>query len=153
MQRGTIKTMKVIAENKRALFDYDILEKFTAGIVLTGHEAKSIKMGRVQIAGARVILRGNQIFVAGMEIPSFQPKNAPENYDQGRTKKLLLNKKEIDQLMGETRSGTTIIPVKVISLKNKIKLEIALARGLKKHDKREKLKEKEMKKDIRRVTH
>ncbi len=143
--------MKVFAENRRAMHDFEVLERFTAGIVLTGHETKSIKTGRVQIAGAHVMIRRGEVFVVGLETPSFQPKNAPENHDPGRTKKLLLEKREIDKLSGKIHEGLTAIPLRVFAQKGRVKIEIALARGLKKHDKREKLKKRESEKEIRRI--
>ena len=143
--------MRILTENKRVHFDFKIIERFTAGVVLTGHETKSVKTGRAQIAGAHVIIRGSEVFIVGMEIPSFQPKNAPEDYDPGRTKKLLLQKREIEKLFGKIREGFTVVPLKIFEQKKRIKLEIALAKGLKKYDRREILKKREAEREIRRV--
>ena len=142
---------KVLAENRRAHFDFEIIEKLVAGIVLTGHETKSVKMGRVQIAGAHIIVRDEEVFILGMEIPSFQPKNAPQNHYSGRTKKLLLNRKEIASLIGKIKEGYSVIPLKVFDIKNKVKIEIALARGLKKRDKRELLKKRESEREMKKA--
>jgi len=143
--------VRILTENKRVHFDFKIIERFTAGVVLTGHETKSVKTGRAQIAGAHIIIRGNEAFVVGMEIPSFQPKNAPEDYDPGRTKKLLLNKSEIASLLGKIREGLAVVPLRVFEQKRRIKLDIALARGIKKYDRREILKKREAERDIRKV--
>lgn len=143
--------MTTLAQNKRATFDYEILEKFTAGIELTGHEAKSIKMGHFDLAGSHAILRNNEIFLVGANIPSFQPKNAPASYDPQRTRRLLLKKEEIKYLLGKTQSGLTLVPVKSYTNRGFIKIEIGLARGRKKHDKRELIKKRETDREIRKV--
>lgn len=141
--------MANLAENKRAGFDYEILEKFQAGIELTGHEVKSAKMGHFNLAGAHAIIRNNEIFLVGASIPSFQPGNAPENYDAQRTRKLLLKHEEIKYLLGKIQSGLTLVPLRAYTNRGLIKLEIGLARGRKKHDKRELIKKREFKKSLK----
>ena len=143
--------MTNLAENRKASFDYEILEKFQAGIKLTGHEAKSIKMGHFDLAGAHAILRNNEIFLVGANIPSFQPANAPQNYDSQRTRKLLLKREEIKYLLGKTQSGLTIIPLRGYTNRGFVKIEIALARGRKKHDKRELIKKRESERELRKA--
>lgn len=144
--------MSIISENRRARFDYDILERFQAGIELTGYETKSAKTRGFNLASAYVIVRGSELFLIGAEIPSFQPKNAPEKYDPARVRRLLLNRKEINNLIGKNQSGLTIVPIKVYTNhRGLIKLEIALARGRKKHDKRELIKKRESDREIRRL--
>ena len=143
--------MDVLSVNKRATFDYEILEKFNAGIELTGHEAKSVKMGRINTAGAHAIVRRNEVFLVGAEIPSFQPTNSPDDYDMGRTKKLLLKKEEIKYILGKIQSGLTLVPLKVYTNRGFVKVELGLGRGLKKHDKRELLKKRETEREIRRA--
>ena len=142
--------MGTLTVNKRAAFDYEILEKFKAGVELTGHEVKSAKMGRINVSGAHAIIRGNEVFLVGAEVSSFQPKNAPAGYEAGRTKRLLLRKREIKYLFGKTQSGLTLIPLGVFTERGLIKIELGLARGKKKHDKREAIKKREVKKEIRR---
>lgn len=142
--------MKVIAVNKRVEFDYEILERFEAGIMLTGHETGSIRAGRINLAGARAIIRGDEIFVIGMQIPSFQPGNSPDGYDAERTRKLLLSKKEIQHLFGKTQTGLTLMVTKLYNKGRFLKLELGLARGKKKHDKRETIKKRETEREIRR---
>ncbi len=140
------------AVNERAHFDYELFETFSVGVVLSGHEAKSIKMGHVILRGARVIARGGELFVVGLEIPSFQPTNAPADYNSSKTRKLLANKEEIAYIVGKLNTGLTIIPVKVYTQRGFIKLEIALARLRKKHDKRELIKKRESSREIKRLS-
>ncbi len=142
--------MANLAENRKAGFDYEILEKFTAGIELTGHEAKSAKMRRFDLAGSHAIVRDNEIFLVGANIHSFQPTNAPKDYDPQKTRKLLLKREEIKYLLGKTKSGLTIVPLKAYTNRGFIKIEIALAKGRKKHDKRELIKKKETEREIKR---
>lgn len=141
--------MKVLALNKRANFDYEILEKFKAGVELTGHEVKSIKMGRISIVGAHAIVRGGELYLVGMEVSSFQPKNAPTNYDPKRTKKLLMNRKEINYLVGKLETNLTLVPLSVYTDRGLVKLELGLGRGRKKQDKRELIKKREVEREIR----
>ena len=141
--------MKVFAENKKAYFDYEILDKFEAGISLLGQEVKSIKAGKVNLAGSYVILRGEEAFWVGAKVPAYQPKNAPADYEEERAKKLLLKKSEIRELIGKTKQkGLTLVPLKVYTLKRRIKLEFGLAKGKKKADKREALKKHETEREI-----
>lgn len=144
--------MPVLLENKKAYFDYEILEKFEAGLALTGYEVKSLRNKRGSLQGSRVIIRGGEAFSVGFEIPPYQAKNLPKNFEEQRTIKLLLSKKEIEYLNGKlSQKGLTIIPLKVYTKGRKIKMEIGLARGKKKFDKREKIKERETKRKIERI--
>ena len=95
--------MKVLTENKKAYFDYQILEKFDAGLVLLGTEVKSIKLGRINLAGSYVVFKGEELYLIGAKIPPYQPKNAPPDYEPERSRKLLLNKAEIKKLIGKTK--------------------------------------------------
>ena len=143
--------MKVLSENKKAYFDYEILEKFEAGIILIGQEVKSIKAGRINLAGSYVVLKDSEFFLINAKIPPYQPKNAPENYDSLRLRKLLLNKKEIDYLIGKVKEkGLTLAPLKVYTKRGKIKLEFGIAKGKKKADKREIIKKRETEREINR---
>ncbi|KKU14587.1 MAG: SsrA-binding protein [Candidatus Jorgensenbacteria bacterium GW2011_GWA2_45_9] len=142
--------MKIFAVNKKAEFDYEILERFEAGIALTGHEAKSIKMGHINLSGSHVIVKGKNASVIGMSVSSFQPINRPEKYDSERVRKLLLNEKELGYLAGKLREGLTLLPIKLYNKKSFMKLELGLGRGKKKWDKREALKKRETEREIRR---
>ena len=138
-------------ENKRARFDYEILEEFSAGIVLSGHETKSIKQGHCSLSGAHAIVRNNELYIVGMQIPSFQPENIPTDYDPDRVKKLLMKKGEIATILGKLKSGLTLVPLKVYNTKRGLlKIQLGLGRGLKKHDKRELIKKREIEREIQR---
>lgn len=144
--------MKVLAENKKAYFNYEILEKFEAGLVLNGQEVKSLKTRGVNLLGNYVIIKDEELFWVGAVIPPYQPKNAPGNYDAERTRKLLLEKSEIRRLIGKSKErGLTLIPLRVYTRNAKIKLEFGLARGRKKVDKREEIKRRETEREIQRA--
>lgn len=139
------------AENRKAKFDYEILEKYEAGIELLGQEVKSIRGGHMSLEGAFVIIRGGEAFLINAYIPPYQPKNAPKDYDPLKNRKLLLTKKEIAELAGsEKNRSLTIIPLSVYNKGRKIKVEIALVKGKKKHDKRESIKKRETEREVRR---
>jgi SsrA-binding protein len=137
--------------NKKAHFNYTFLDKFEAGIELVGHEVKAIRSGKVSIEGARVIVRGGEAYVVGMRIEPYQAGNVPPAYDISRTRKLLLNKKEIKDLekAGETK-GLTIVPISLYNKRGKVKVSVAISKGNKTHDKRESIKKRETDRTIRR---
>lgn len=147
--------MKIFAENKRGLFDYEILEKFEAGIALLGQEVKSIRLGRINLRGSYVVLKHStggkipEVFLIGATVPPYQPKNAPSDYDSQRSRKLLLTKREINHLIGKSsQKGLTMIPLKVYTKKDKIKVDFAIVRGKKKFDKREMIKKRDIEREI-----
>jgi len=143
--------MKVLSENKKAYFNYQILEKYEAGIALNGQEVKSIKLGRINLMGSYVIIRNGEVFLIGANVPPYQPKNAPSDYDPQRTRKLLLRKSEIDYLFGKSQQkGLTMIPLKVYTNNGKIKVEFGIGKGKKMFDKRETIKKRETDKEMRR---
>lgn len=145
--------MRAIAENRKALFDYNILETFQAGIALTGQEVKSIKSGRVRLDGSYVIVRGEEPYWIGGFIPPYQPKNAPPDYNPEQTRKLLLTKKEIAYLNGKSRErGLTLVPLKMYSIAGgRLKMEFGLAKGKKQYDKREAIKKRDAEREMRRA--
>lgn len=141
--------MKILAENRKAKFDYQILEKIEAGLVLIGQEVKAIKTGRISLKGSYVVFKGAELYLIGATIPPYQPKNAPPDYDPERPRKLLLNKSEIKHLIGKTKEkGLTLIPLKVYTKYGKIKLEFGIGKGRKKPDKREIIKKREIERII-----
>lgn len=144
--------MNVLAENRKAYFDYEILETFHAGMVLIGQEVKSIKAGRISLAGAYVVFRGDELYLIGAKVSPWQPKNAPR-YDPERSRKLLLRKKELNYLVGKVREkGLTLIPLKVYSISGgKLKLEFVLGKGKRRRDKREIIKKREVEREIQRA--
>ena len=144
--------MKPLAENKKAYFNYRILEKLEAGISLIGQEVKSIKTRGVNLAGSYVIIRDDEAFWVGAKIPPYQPKNAPADYNSERSRKLLLKKSEIRYLIGKSRQkGLTLLPLKLYTKQGKIKLEFGIAKGTKKADKREVIKKRQIKREIERT--
>lgn len=137
--------------NKKASFDYEILEKFEAGIEFFGFEVKSVQMKRGSLEGARVIVRGGEAFLIGASVPAFQPKNAPKSYEADRTRRLLLKKSEITRLAdAEGQKGLTVIPISMYNKGRKIKVEIAVVRGKKKYDKRETIKKRDSEREMAR---
>ncbi len=141
--------MSVLARNKKAYFDYEILKKFEAGIILIGQEVKSIKKGSISLKGSYVVPKENELFLIGCHVPPYQPKNI-QNYNPERSRKLLLKKKEISYLIFKSQEKTlTLIPLQVYTVKGFIKIEIAVGRGKKKYDKREALKKKDIDKKIK----
>ncbi len=143
--------MKVFSENKKATFNYQILEKFESGLILNGQEVKSIRLGRMSLDGSYVVLNGLEPNLIGSKVPAYQPKNAPAGYDPERSRKLLLKRAEIEYLIGKThQKGLTLVPLRVYSNYAKIKLEFGLAKGKKKYDKREDLKKRETHREMAR---
>lgn len=143
--------MASYAENRKARFNYEILEKYETGIELLGTEVKSVRDGQMSLEGAFVIVRGGEAFLINANIPPYQIKNAPKDYDPLRNKKLLLTKKEIAELAGsEKNKSLTIVPISVYNKNRKIKVEIALVKGKKKFDKRETIKKRDTNREIRR---
>ncbi len=141
--------MNAIISNRRAYFDYQVLETYEAGIELKGLEVKSVKSGRMNIAGSHVIIRGGEAWLINCDIPPYQPKNAPDDYDSKRTRRLLFRKPEIKSFIGQTEKGLTLVPLKVYIKNRKVKLGVGLARLRKKIDKRELLKKREAERTIR----
>lgn len=140
-----------LVRNKKAGFDYEILEKMEAGISLRGFEVKALRKGQGSLEGAHVVVRGGEAFVVGMHIPPYQGSNTPDDYDPNRTRTLLLSKKELAHIAEhESQKGLTIVPISVYNKSRLLKMEIAIARGKKKHDKRETIKKRDMELDMRR---
>ena len=143
--------MTVFAENRKARFDYEILETFEAGLVLSGAEVKSIKNGRMNLTGSYINFHNGELYLIGAFIAPYQPKNQPADYDPSRSRKLLLRKKEIISLTGGIKpKGLTLIPLKAYNKGRRIKLEFAVARGKKQYDKREVIAKREAERKIER---
>ena len=144
--------MPTLATNPRAKYDYHILETFEAGMVLAGHEVKAIKTGHLSLKGSYVTIKDEEAWLINAQIPPYQPKNTPADYEPSRTRKLLLNKREIKSLIGQSkRRGLTLVPLRVYTKKGKIKLAFALGLGKRKVDKREKIIKREVKRKIDRA--
>jgi len=141
-----------LTENRKAKFDYEILKRFTAGIELLGLEVKSVRNGKISLLGAFVAVRGGEAFLIGADIPAYQPKNAPADYDATRARKLLLSKEELKEIGdAESQKGLTIIPISVYNKGRFLKVDIAIARGKKKFDKRETIKKRDAERDLGRT--
>jgi|SRR3989344_940867 len=143
--------MTVFANNRKASFDYELVKVFSAGLELIGTEVKSIKEGKMNLRGAFIAVRGNEVFLIGADIPAYQPKNAPLEYDATRARKLLLSREEMEWLRAaEATKGLTIVPLSVYNKGRFLKLDLAIAKGKKEHDKRQAIKKRETEREIRR---
>lgn len=140
-----------IARNKRARFDYHLLETFEAGIVLTGTEVKSLRSGKANIGDAYGIVRDGEIFLLNLHIPPYE-QGGYVNHDPVRTRKLLLHRREIRRLIGAVeRQGLTLVPLELYFRKGMAKVAMALGKGKKLHDKRESQKERDAQREMARV--
>ena len=147
-----MKQPQINIKNKRASFDYEFVDTFTAGIVLTGTEIKSIRAGKASLVDTYCYINNGEIWVKNMYVALYE-EGSYNNHVERRERKLLLNKKEIINLRDDTKSpGFTIVPVRLfINEKGLAKLVIALARGKKEYDKRQSLKEKEDRREMDRA--
>jgi SsrA-binding protein len=140
---------KVIASNRKALFNYEIFERAEAGMALMGSEVKSIREGGLNFRDSFVDFRGGELWLVGCLIGPYSHSNI-QNHAEGRERKLLLHKKEILKLGGKaTERGYTIIPLRAYFKNGRVKIEIGLARGKKAHDKRESIKRKDIDRDTK----
>ena len=138
--------------NKRVRYDYVLLDKFEAGLVLLGTEVKSIKSGNLSLKGAFVTVHNEEVYLTNAMVPPWQPKNSPSDYDPNRSRKLLLKKSEVKQLIGAKQvQGLTIVPVRVYTKGPKVKIEIALAKGKRQVDKKKEKREKDILRDAERI--
>lgn len=141
-----------IVFNRKAGFDYFIENQYEAGLVLEGWEVKSLRAGKVNIADAHIIVKYGEAFLLGAQIQPLQTASTHIIADPIRTRKLLLNRKELSSLIGGVeRQGYTIVPLSLYWKKNKIKIKIALAKGKKEHDKRDTVKNREWQRDRSRI--
>ena len=146
------KSDSTIVFNKKAGFDYFIESQFEAGLVLEGWEVKSLRAGKVNIADAHIIMKNGEAFLLGAQIQPLQTASTHIIADPRRTRKLLLNYKELSSLIGGVeRQGYTIVPLSLYWKKNKIKIKIALAKGKKEHDKRDTVKNRDWARDHSRI--
>ncbi len=133
-----------VITNRKARFEYEILETFDAGIELFGHEAKALKFGHGDLSGSHVIVRGGEAYVVNMKIPPYQPNNVPKDYEPTRVRRLLLTRAQISELEGRLHTaGLTAIPLRVYIKNRLVKMEIGLGKGKNKADKREAIKKRE----------
>ncbi len=141
-----------LADNSKARFNYEIIKTFEAGIELFGFEVKAIKAGKGVLLGSHVIVRGGEAFLVGASIAPYQVGNTPDNYEPERVRKLLLTKKEIGELeSADASKGLTMIALSVYNKGQRIKIEIGIARGKRKYDKRESIKKRDIERELGRT--
>ena len=146
------KDMSVLAVNKRANFDYDISDRYEAGIFFGGYEVKSVKTGHISLKGSFVTVRGNELYLTNANIPLYKHAGAIANYDPTQPRKLLLHKAEIRTLIGKSRvEGLTLVPIRVYTKQGLLKLEFGIGKGRKKVDKRQVIKKREAERKIARA--
>ncbi len=144
--------MASFAENRKARFNYELLEELEAGIELSGHEVRAIRTGKMSLEGAHVTVRGGEVFLVGASISPYQPNNTPKSYSPTQNRRLLLTRKEIETLSdSEKQKGLTVVPISVYNKGRRIKVRLAVARGKKKFDKRETLKRRDAEREMRRT--
>lgn len=143
--------MPSLAINKRARFDYEILTKYEAGVVLTGAEVKSLREGNARLQGAYITIMRGEMWLIGAHIGKYSPAGTQENLDTSRSRKLLVHKKELLELAGKMQQkGLTLVPLELYTAARRIKLSFALCRGKQLHDKRESIKRRDLNRDAQR---
>ncbi len=134
--------------NKKAYFDYEVLESFEVGIVLKGSEVKSIRQGRINLKDAYVKVINNELWLVNVDIPRYE-YTVDENYDSFRSRKLLIKRNQLNRIESKIKQGNlSLIPISVYTVRGYIKVEIAIAKGKRYHDKRRKEKERDIERDL-----
>lgn len=147
-----LNDMTTYVTNRKASFNFELLDTVEAGLVLAGHEVKSVRTGKAKLEGGHAVIRGGEAFLVGISIAPYQPSNTPKNYDPERPRKLLLSRKELVALeVTSEQKGLTLVPIRLYNNGRNLKVEIAVARGKKKFDKRETIKKRDTKRDIERT--
>lgn len=150
--------MSILATNKRAFFDYNISDTFEAGIVLYGHEVKSIKIGHISLKGSFVTTKRTdkplpEFYLTNSLVPLYKHAGKVTNYEPTRPRKLLLHKTEMARLIGKKQvEGLTLVPIKIYTKRSLIKLEFGIGQGKKEYDKRETIKKRDADREIRTLT-
>jgi len=149
--------MPTLAINKKANFDYELLEKYEAGLVLFGYEVKSVRAGQVSLKGSYISPRTKngkiELYLLGCQISPYKQAGDLPGYNQHRERKLLLNKSEISRLIGKKQEeGLTLVPLKIYTNHSFLKLEFAVGKGKKKYDKRETIKKRDVERNLRSLT-
>lgn len=141
-----------IVTNKKATLNYEIIDKYEGGLELFGHEVKSIRAGKIKLDGSYVVILGDEAFLKNAEVSPYQANNIPKGFDGQRVIKILIRKKEILKLKQKVdKEGLTLIPLSIFNKGTKLKLDFAIAKGKKKHDKRQDIKKREDTIDILRT--
>ena len=145
-------TPALIADNKKASFNYFFEERFEAGIVLEGWEVKSLREGKVQLTDGYVVIRNGELFIIGLQINPLHTASTHVSPDKLRTRKLLMHKAEIQRLIGKVeQKGYTLVPINLHWKTGKVKVDLALAKGKAEHDKRDTIKNREGKREVERA--
>jgi SsrA-binding protein len=140
--------MKIVAKNKRATYDYDISERLVAGIVLAGHEVKSVKAGHISLKGSFISIHEGEPYLVGAHITQYKHAANIKGYDPEQSRKILLHRRQIDQIIGAIQSqGMTVVPIVVGIERGLVKVEVGIGRGKKRFDKRETIKKRDMLRD------
>ncbi len=142
--------MSVLAKNRRATFDYEITEHLVAGLVLSGAEVKSLKAGHGSLKGSFISLRDNEAFLTNAHITPYARASNKGDIDPTRNRKLLLHRRQIDQLIGSKQSGLSVVPTALLLAGKLIKIEIGIGRGKKRYDKREAIKQRDTNRELAR---
>ncbi len=144
--------MPTYANNRKAFHNYSVEDTIEAGMVLSGHEVKSIRSGNVSLAGAYVTIRAGEVFLRNAHVGKYSHAGELLGYDEDGERKLLLNKQEIIRLMDRTKEkGLTLIPLEIYTSKRRLKLKIGIAKGKKQYDKRDSIKKREDKRSTDRA--
>ncbi len=144
--------MKTLATNRRAPFDYELMDRYEAGLVLTGAEVKSVKTGHVSLKGSFVTAHGEELFLTNSLIPPYPQAHKDTRHEDTRSRKLILRRSEIRSLIGKSRvEGLTLVPIRMYTKNRLVKLEFAVGKGKRKVDKRETIKKREARRDIGRA--
>ena len=144
--------MPILAKNKRASYDYEILETFEAGLVLEGHEVKSIRNGGMKLQGAFVKIREGSAWLVGGNVPRYTKAGMLSEYDPERTRKLLLKKRELGRILSKLETkGLTLVPISVYTKESKIKLEFGIGKGKRQYQKKETIKRRDINRDVNRL--
>jgi SsrA-binding protein len=145
-----MKRMKLLAKNKRATYDYELTERIVAGLVLSGDEVKSIKAGHASLKGSFVILREGEAYLTGAHITPYTKAAHPDRLDPTRQRKLLLHRRQLEQLIAHKQTGLSVVPTALLLERSLVKLEIGIGRGKKQYDKRQNIKERDTARDLAR---
>lgn len=141
--------MTTLQKNRKARFNYEILDTYTGGIELLGFEVKSVKAGHGSVSESYLKLRGGEVFLVGAHIPPYQPKNTADDYNPYRERRVLLTRKEIEEIKKKMQSANlTLVPISLYNKGRYVKVEIGLARGKKLTDKRQSIKKRDVERDL-----
>ena len=144
--------MPTLATNRKAKFDYERLDSYEAGLVLTGQEVKSIRDGGAKIDAGHIVVRNDELWLIGANIAPYKRASKIEDYDPAQSRKLLMHKKETQQLIGKlSEKGLTAVPISLYTRGNRIKLELWLARGKKAFEKKQKIKDRDVNRETNRI--